>query len=140
MKDKTIKVLLLSMFMGSLTQAAEFSGESSKYELSIINKEMIAFFASKPQVRVEVAVEDACGNGDRALDFFLVETNGDAQNIPTSLATILPRSDFLKLAIDTLFKSGSKVLKISEALSEPSGRGSINGFIGITPKDLPESR
>jgi hypothetical protein len=111
--------------------------EEPIYNTSIINKEMLTFFANKSKVRVEVSVEDATGNGDRALDFFMIEPNGKVENIPITLASILQKSDFLKKAISTLFVSGSEVLKISEAISEPAGRGSINGFIGITQKDVP---
>lgn len=138
MKGNFYKALLLSIFAGSVIQAAGEESEQSRYDFPIItSKEMVAYFADKTKVRVEVSVEDATGRGDRALDFFMVEPNGDVQNIPITLAAILPKSDFLKLAINMLFKSGAEVLKISEALSDPSGRETINGFIGITQNDFP---
>ena len=134
---KQFALVLLSMFSGSIIQAAELEGEQSRYEMPIIDQDMVMYFVNKQSVKVEVSVEDATGRGERAIDVFLVEPHGDIQNIPTTLAAILLRSGFLKLAINTLFKSGSEVLKISEALSDPSSRGAINGFIGITPRDLP---
>jgi hypothetical protein len=136
MKCPKLKLVLLSILGGSAIQAAELSGGQSKYEMPIINQDLVMYFVNKPSVKVEVSVEDATGRGERAIDFFLVEPHGSIQNIPTTLAAILPRSKFLELAINTLFKSGSEVLKISEALSDPSSRGAINGFIGITSKDL----
>jgi hypothetical protein len=138
---KQLALVLLSMFVGSTIQGAEIECEKSRYDLPIIiNKDMIAYFANKPRVKIEVSVADATGKGDKALDFFIIEPEGKVENIPTTLSSILPRSEFLKIAICSLLRSGSEVLIISESLSEPNHHEKVNGFIGITQKDLPLDR
>ncbi len=137
MRCRILKLVLLNVFIVSIINAADLDDEQSRYQMPIIDHKMVMYFVNKQRLKVEVSVEDATGRGERAIDFFVVEPQGDIQNIPTTLAAILPKSGFLKLAITTLFKSGSEVLKISEALSEPGGREAISGFIGITQRDLP---
>ena len=138
---KSPKLLLLSMLAFSSIQASGIESEQSRYDLPIItNKEMVAYFANKSRVRIEVSVADATGKGDKALDFFIIEPNGRVENIPTTLSNILLRSEFLNIAIRALLQSGSEVLMISETLSEPNHHEKINGFIGITQKDFPMDR
>lgn len=110
--------------------------EQNRYNLPIIHENMAQYFANKKIVKIDVTVEDATGRGEKALDFFTVEPNGQLTNIPTSLSDILVHSEFLKSAINTLLQNGSGTLKISESLSEPGHSGRISGFIGITQDDI----
>lgn len=128
MKYLILKLVLLWVSVCSTIYAADIEYPQSRYEAPIIDQDLVMYFVNKPRVHVEVSVEEATGRCERVIDSFEVEPKGDIQNIPTTLAAILPKSGFLKLAINTLFKSGSEVLKISEALSVPAGRSALTGL------------
>jgi hypothetical protein len=126
------------MFLGLTIQASTQDIHPPMYEQPIIRHEgLLAYFATKPKVRVEVSVQDAYGRGDRALVYFEVVPNGDVGQIPITLASILPKSEFLNLAIYSMFRSGYEVLRISEVLSNKYEGEEICGYIRITEKDLP---
>lgn len=142
MRQRCLKVMLMCFWIGSLTLSTNegaAAGELPKWDQPILKGFLVEYFAKKPRVQVDVSVEDATGKGEKALDFFLIEPAGDAKNIPTTLRSILPKSRFLQIAIETLLRpdyGGSGVLKITESLSEPGVREKVNGFIGITAHDV----
>ncbi|MDP3935498.1 MAG: hypothetical protein Q8Q56_00675 [Alphaproteobacteria bacterium] len=144
MRQRCLRLCSIWLCVGVLTLSTNegaAEGEPPKWDQPILEGFLVEYFATKSRVRMDVSVEDATGKGEKALDFFLIEPGGDAKNIPTTLRSILPRSRFLQIAIDTLLRpdyKGSGVLKITESLSEPGVREKVNGFIGITAHDVPE--
>ena len=104
----------------------------SKLDIPIISPAMIAFFNNK-QVRVDVTVGNASGVGEKALDFFIVDSA--KQKIPNTLKEIMDLSPFIKSMLKTFFDIGSETLMITETISLSQGKEKINSFIGLTKEE-----
>lgn len=122
----TLSLAMFTSFVGAATH-------ESKLDTPIIGTSFLTHFDQKRPVRVDISVCDANGNGEKALDFFLVEEADTS--IPNTLREIISKSSFIANMIKTFFEQGSKTLMITEMLSRPDSKEKINNFIGLNQSD-----
>jgi hypothetical protein len=125
-------LLVLELLMCS-SHPVPITDQVSKLDIPIINTTMIEFFNHKQQVRVDVTVGNASGVGEKALDFFLVDST--KQKIPNTLKEIMDLSPFIKGMLKNFFDSGSETLMITETISLPEGKEKINSFLGLAKEE-----
>ncbi len=125
---------LFSIGLLLFTHIVYATDQASKLDAPIIAPSFSSYFADKRPVRIDIAVCDASGNGEKAMDFFLV--NDTTGVIPTTLRGLMNQSDFIGKMVRTFFAQGSEVLMITESLSTSGSKEKISNFIGLKKSEF----